>query len=486
MIIGALAMLMPALYAARLENWHVMQIFLDFALLNTVLAMILGLALMNRKPRITARSHLITVLLAYTILPVFLALPFVVLIPSMGLAQGYFEMLSALTTTGASLIDIPSSIADPLHLWRATVGWMGGFLVLIIAFSIMEPMNLGGFEIQSIVGGAGAGSRGSYDASHRIIRNVVLIGPTYVFATFALMVLLMLSGDRAFVAATHAMSILSTSGISAIGGITNAASGRMGELFMAIFLIFAVSYYSFQTFSKSIGLHWLRRDAEIRMMLIVITVVPVLLFLRHWIAAFDVNTEQNFWAALRTLWGSVFTSLSFLTTAGFESADWQSVRNWSGLDSPGIVLLALAMMGGGIATTAGGVKLLRIYALYKHGIREMERLVHPSSIGGAGMSARRFRREGAYIAWVFLMLFLVSIAAIMLLLTFLGLNFENSIALSIATLTNTGPAANMLDSTVNYSDLSHNARYILCIAMILGRVEVLALVALFNPDYWRR
>lgn len=143
-------------------------------------------------------------------------------------------------------------------------------------------------------------------------------------------------------------------------------------------------------------------------------------------------------------------------------------------------------MGGGVATTAGGVKLLRIYALYKHGIREMERLVHPSSIGGAGMAARRFRREGAFIAWIFFMLFLVGIAAIMLALSLIGINFDSAIALSIAAVTNTGPAANILDPSLKYTDIGTFGQMILCVGMIFGRVEVLALIALFNPNYWWR
>ncbi len=143
-------------------------------------------------------------------------------------------------------------------------------------------------------------------------------------------------------------------------------------------------------------------------------------------------------------------------------------------------------MGGGVATTAGGVKLLRIYALYKHGLREMERLVHPSSVGGAGMAARRFRREGAFMAWIFFMLFLIGIAAIMLALSFVGVSFDDAIALSIAAVTNTGPVAGMLDSGLGYADVGTYGQMILCVGMVVGRVEVLALIALFNPNYWRR
>lgn len=487
MMIGALSMTLPALHAAKLGNARVMQVFLSYELLILIISVTIGLALMNRMPRISARSHLFTIILVYALLPVFLAMPFAELIPSIGPMQGYFEMLSSLTTTGATLINDPSSIAEPLHLWRAIVAWMGGFFILVIALSVMEPMNLGGFEIRSTVLGAdgGTGPYGTSDPSERIEKFAVKIGPVYVAVTFALMVLLFMSGDRAFVATIHAMSIISTSGISPIGGILNSESGRMGEIFMVLFLLFAVSNRSFQTIGVG-NWRWIKRDVEVRLMLIAVIGVPALLFLRHWIASFEVSTQENFSAAFTALWGSLFTVLSFLTTTGFESADWQSAQNWSGLNTPGVIFLALAVMGGGVATTAGGVKLLRVYALYKHGLREMERLVHPSSVGGAGMAARRFRREGAFIAWIFFMLFLVGIATIMLALSFIDVDFESAIALSIAAVTNTGPAAGILDSNLRYTDIGIYGQMILCVGMVFGRVEVLALIALFNPNYWWR
>jgi trk system potassium uptake protein TrkH len=487
MIIGALSMLIPAVHAAKLGDLRVMQIFLSYSLFILIISIILGLALMNRMPRISARSHLITILLVYTLLPVFLAMPFVALIPSIGPMQGYFEMLSSLTTTGATLINDPLSIAEPLHLWRALVAWMGGFFVLVIALSVMEPMNLGGFEIRSTVLGSdgGTGSYGTTDPAERIEKYAIKIAPIYVAVTFALMVLLFLLGDRAYVASIHAMSIISTSGISPIGGVLNSESGRLGEMFMVVFLLFAVTNRGFRSIGTA-NWRWITQDVEIRLMLIAVIGVPVMLFMRHWIASFEVSTQQDVTAAFAAFWGSVFTVMSFLTTTGFESADWQTAQNWSGLSTPGVIFLALAVMGGGVATTAGGVKLLRVYALYKHGLREMERLVHPSSVGGAGMAARRFRREGAFMAWIFFMLFLVGIAAIMLALSFVGVSFDDAIALSVAAVTNTGPVAGMLDTGLRYTDIGTYGQMILCVGMVFGRVEVLALIALFNPNYWRR
>ena len=148
--------------------------------------------------------------------------------------------------------------------------------------------------------------------------------------------------------------------------------------------------------------------------------------------------------------------------------------------------MGLALFGGGVATTAGGVKLLRVYALYKHGLREMEKLVQPSSIGGAGQVARRLRRQGAYVAWIFFMLFVLSIAAVMVILAATGLDFETALILTIASLTTTGPLVSVVADGAAAAALSTDvAKVTLSAAMVLGRLETLVIIALLNPEFWR-
>jgi trk system potassium uptake protein TrkH len=144
-------------------------------------------------------------------------------------------------------------------------------------------------------------------------------------------------------------------------------------------------------------------------------------------------------------------------------------------------------MGGGVATTAGGVKLLRIYALWRHGQREIELLVHPSSVGGSGAAARQIRRQGAQIAWIFFMIFALSIAVVMLLLALTGVQFETAMVLAVAALSTTGPLAAVgAETPISYAGLPEAAKAVLAIAMVLGRLEALALIALLNPEFWRR
>ena len=115
----------------------------------------------------------------------------------------------------------------------------------------------------------------------------------------------------------------------------------------------------------------------------------------------------------------------------------------------------------------------------------MERLVHPSSVGGKGEVARRIRREGASIAWVFFMIFAISIALVMAGLAMAGTSFEDAVILAVATLSTTGPVANIAGgSAISYAALTDAAKLVVCAAMVLGRLETLAIIALLNPDFW--
>ncbi len=490
---GAIAMMVPAIHAMLIEDYRLSHVFGLSSMLFLFLTAILGIALGNHRSRSLARSHLAALAAAYTLLPLMLAVPFQQGVQSTSFTNAWFEMVSAITTTGATLFE-PGRLQDPLHLWRALVGWMGGFLAWVAAFALMAPMNLGGFEvISSERVGAGVrpgrrlGNMATGDPRERLVRVTLQLLPIYLSLTLLLAMLLVLVNEEPFVAVCHAMATMATSGISPIGGLEGAQSGIAGELMIFLFLPFAVTRQTFAGTFTPRGASNLAQDPEARIALVVVLLVPSLLFLRHWIGAYEVNTVDSLPSALHALWGSVFSVLSFLTTNGFVSSEWDVASTWSGLQTPGLVLLGLALVGGGVATTAGGVKLLRVFALYQHSAREMERLVYPSSVGGSGSELRHMRRQGAYVAWIFFMLFALSMAAIASALALTGIDFDESLVMTIAALSTTGPAAQIvLNHPLSYIMLDDPGKFILILAMALGRLETLALLALFNPQFWRR
>ncbi|QFS83461.1 Trk system potassium uptake protein TrkG [Roseivivax sp. THAF40] len=487
---AALAMLAPAGLALAYGEYHDARSFFHSALLGFLIASLLGIARAGLPNNRNDLRQLFALLLAFILLPAMLAVPFHQAVRTTSFLNAYVEMVSALTTTGATLF-APDRLSMAEHLWRAQVGWMGGLLMWIAAAAILAPLTLGGFEVTAVSEpgqsmAPGAAHRDKADPRFRLARAVHGLVPIYLGLTLALWLLLMVTGDRPFVALCHAMSTMATSGISPIGGLAQAESGIWGEAVVFCFLFFALSRLTFSNDTSAARRQGLMNDPEFRIGLAIVAAVPLILFARHWVASFDVGTEENIVLGLRAFWGAAFTTLSFLTTTGFESADWTQAQGWSGLDTPGLILMGLAIIGGGVATTAGGVKLLRVFILYLNGKRELERLIHPNSVGRSGLLSRRTRREGAFIAWVFFMIFALTIAVMVLAFSIQGIPFEGAFVMTIAALTNTGPlVALATEMPLPLTQYAPSVKATLALAMILGRLEVLAIVVMLSPDLWR-
>ncbi len=500
MAVSAALMLLPAAHAAVVQDYRVARVFFYSALIFGFLTLFLAIATAGRPETDDPRRHLLTLLGLYCALPLMLAVPFQQAVGDTSFLNAYVEMVSSLTTTGATLFETPGRLAPSVHLWRASVGWFGGLILWVAAVAILAPMALGGFEVQAAPGEEGLGFPGgtargvgklrgieSARTSMRLGAHTRRLAPLYAGLTLLLWIGLFLAGDRPLVALIHAMSTMATSGISPAGGLAGGGAGLAGEAMVAIFLVFAISRLAFARDGRAGEARRFAADPEVRLGAGIVVLVTAALFLRHWIGAYEVDEEANFAAGLRALWGTAFTVLSFLTTAGFVSADWAGAQGWSGLESQGLVLLGLALIGGGVATTAGGAKLLRVHALYKHSRRELERLILPSSVGGAGRLARHIRTRGAFRAWIFFMLTALAAGGFMLAFALAGEAFETSLILTLAGLTTTGPLAQWAGAEpVSYALLGTGAKLILSAAMIMGRLETLAIVALLNPELWRR
>ncbi|WP_278921735.1 TrkH family potassium uptake protein [Pseudophaeobacter profundi] len=488
--VASLAMWVPAVHALALNDHLTSRAFFYTGVLGLFMVALAGLSLGNRVPRYGMPGQLLSLLATFVVLPLFLAVPVQESLRNTSFLNAYFDMVSAVTTTGADIFADPGRLPDSVHLWRAMVAWLGGLLMWISASAVLAPLSLGGFEVTAR-GEPGGGSDAppqaqNSDPRQRLILISITLAPVYAGLTLALWILLIITGEAPLVGLTHAMSVLSTSGISAVGGTENAGSGIAGEMVMFLFMFFALSRLTFSNDTVTVGSGRLDKDPEFRTGVLIVLAMPLVLFLWHLLSTFEVGGQTEPLQALRSLWGGVFTVMSFLSTTGFESADWQTSRQWSGLQTPGMILLGLSVIGGGVATTAGGVKLLRVYALYLNGMREMERLVHPSSVSGAGSGNKRIQRNGAFVAWVFFMLFALSLALISITLSAVGSDFEHSLILAIASLSTTGPLVEIAgNEPIILTILSPMAKLILCFAMILGRLETLAIIALLSPNFWR-
>lgn len=493
-----LAMLVPSLFGLVERDWHSMRSFLYGAIFTLFAAAVLALALSSGRKGNEPRAELRDLVVCWFLVPLFAAIPVWLRTPLIGAGGAWFEMLSAFTTTGGTIYAEPGRIAPAIHLWRGIMGWLGGLLTLSAAFAILAPRGLGGFEV--IRGGALRETLGTrrveagllpegplapFDARlARVLRTVV---PVYAILTAILAFLLSATGEPGLEAAVHAMSVVSTSGISPRPEGFGPGSSFAAEAIAALFLVLAATRLTYRPSRRFEAAPAWHREPELRLMALLVGAVSLTLFVRHWLAAITVAEGGAVGEALRAAWGTLFTTLSFLTTTGFTSSAWESARDWSGLGNPGLVLLGLCAIGGGAATTAGGIKLIRAHALLRHGYRELERLAMPRNALASGTRLRRISREGVFLAWAFVMLYITAIFALMMALTLAGLGFEEALVASVAAISNTGPALGaVLPDGPSLTLLDGPVRVILAIAMVIGRIETLAIISLFAPESWPR
>lgn len=476
-------MMLPAAHATIMGDQQVARAFFYSGIVVLILAAMVAIATATRPADRSARAQLIMMVAGYGVLPVIFALPLVQMQFGIGFAPALFDMLAAFTTTGASP-RYPEALPPTITLWRAMIGWLGGLYILVMAGAILLPMGLGGAEIVLAKPNQSTQHGSVKSAFDRVVDTAMAVFPIYGAMTLLLWAGLSFAGETSFTALVTAMGALSTSGIAAQAGGVAQQSGLLGEMMIFAALLFALSRHLLP-----LGATMGRRmrgargnDPELRLGLFAVLATSTVLVLYHWIG----RTPPTDATITQAIWGGLLLALSYLTTTGFESYSTQMAMSWAGLQSPGLLLMGLAMMGGGAATTAGGLKLLRIYALMRHGERELERLVHPHSLGGAGQEARFIRRTGAQNAWVLFMLFALTVAIGTALMTMTGLGFDPALAFVIAALTNTGPLAISLpDLPLSYLTLDNSQMAILGVIMVAGRLELLVLLAVLAPSSWR-
>jgi trk system potassium uptake protein TrkH len=265
-----------------------------------------------------------------------------------------------------------------------------------------------------------------------------------------------------------AMGTLSTSGIVAPSPQA-VTPGFAGELMIALVLLTALTRLVWTRGRVGPRAQWVR--TELAFAAVVLTVATLL------------AASLAPGSGLAGLWAAFFTALSFLTTTGYVSTLAPDGGGLT-LGQGGVMLLCLAAIGGGVATTAGGIKLMRVYALFWQVQHELNHLVHPSSVAGDGASRRALRREGAFAAWLFVMIFLFSLMVGVSVLTVLGQSLESALRLMLAALTTTGPLAQTGGAGLgvpDYAALGGVERALLAAAMVIGRLDFLILLSVLWP-----
>ncbi len=474
-----LMMMIPSLHGFYAGNVHQGRTFFYAVLLGLFALIFLNFSLKGAHFSAHRHTQLWSLFAFYLGFPILLAVPLHEVAASGSFINSYLDIVSTVTTTGLPIFPT-STLSETLVIWRVCLGWASGFLIWVFAWSVFAPLNLGGFEHLGSRGSASSfytiGSTGKTRLpAEKFWREAFRLAPIYLWITATTsLALLILSGDPAF-AILRAMATIATFGLEIPG---HSGVGWSGEVILMVVMVFALSRATFSNRFTKTPKWYFFRDPELQVAVILITGAILLLFCMQWPKLTGAT------GYVKAIWGFLFTSLSFLSTTGviseyFPSALLESSKAY-------FVIGTLAMFGGGVATTAGGIKLLRVYILARHCKAEVDRLIAPTQVISGQSEKLLTSHHNAMLACVFLMLFILVFAAITLGLTLTGSSVDDALLLTLATLTNTGPIAQGVGALANTGlELGTDAKLILALAMIFGRLEVLALLALLNPDIYR-
>ena len=471
-----------AVYAFFIEFFREARVFLYSSLTGFLIFALVNLATSNRNLKDTGVIQLISLPLLFILLPLFLAAPMWIIMPGSNFMDAYVDMVGVFTTTGLPVFE-NDLLSSPLLLWRALIAWFGGGLILIAAFLILLPASRGGFDM-FFNKNSNSNNRRKLTLNERSMtlnRISIKLIPIYIGLTLILWCLLTSLGTDGYTSLIRAFSIMSTSGIAGPEKFEFDGAGFVGELVMAIFLLLAISHNIMFSFNKKESLKKVLFNRELRLGLLIIICVTLILSLKN--SSFNLvyfNVNEPFLNGLKLIWGNFFTAFSFMTTNGYVSAYWS--EGFSTFDIPHvtIILIGLCLFGGGLATTAGGIKLLRISVLFSTFANETGKLLHPSSVHRSNINFKSLEIS-VFMAWIYVMLFVVSLALMTIIFAMFGILFEEALILAVSCLTNTGPIIEVLGSEpLLISELPQFAKLALVASMVLGRLEILVVLSLMT------
>ncbi|MFM2042987.1 MAG: hypothetical protein RLY86_1563 [Pseudomonadota bacterium] len=467
LLVLAGAMLIPMLadLAVGEDDWKVFAVSSALTLFFGVL-----LVLTNRQAHIvlTLRQTFVLTTLVWIVICLFSSLPFMLSSLRLGFAAAFFEAMSGLTTTGASVISDVEVLPPGILLWRALLVWLGGIGIVGLGIVILPFLRVGGMQLFR-----SESSDKSDKIAPRAADLALAFGWVYIALTVACATAFALSGMPVFDAVCHAMSALGTGGFStrnlSIGAYESAAVEWWAILFM---LLGSLPFVRFISMAQGhVGALW--HDSQVRIYLLVLLAATLPLALHVWAAGFHDAHD-----ALRH---SAFTVVSIVTTTGFASTDYLL---WG--PGPAALILLLTLIGGCTGSTSGGIKIFRFEVLWLSLHRQITRLFSPNRVVPLAYNGKAVDGEviTAVMGFVFLYMALIFLIAVGLGMT--GLDLVTSVSGAASALGNVGPGLSPLIGPVgNYAPLQDEAMWLMSLGMLLGRLELFTVLVLLTPAFWR-
>ena len=387
----------------------------------------------------------------------------------LGVADAIFEAISGLTTTGATVITGLDELPESLLYYRQQLQWLGGIGIVVIAVAILPMLGIGGMQLYRA---ETPGPVKDAKMTPRITETAKALFMVYVSLTATCCLAYWFAGMTLFDAICHAFSTIAIGGFSthdaSIGYFDSPIIMAICSVFMLISGInFALHYLLWRR--RSLRHYSADPETQFYLFYIGLSLVVCCIFLAatHTLSLSD------------SLLHGIFQTISMATTTGFSTTDF---ANWP-IFAP-IMLILISFIGGCGGSTGGGMKAVRILLMMKQGYRELAQLVHPNAVIPLKLGNRRVPAKVVSAVWSFFAVYILSYLLILLLLLLTGLDYITAFSATTASLNNLGPGLG--EVAVHYGNINDVAKFALCFAMLLGRLEIFTLLVILTPMFWRR
>lgn len=414
------------------------------------------------------REGYLIVALGWLAMVTFGTLPYLLsgLIPD--LPGAFFETISGMTTTGASVLNDIEATPKGLLYWRSLTQWIGGMGIIVLTVAIFPLLGIGGIEL-FVAEAPGPTSDKLHPRIQETAKRLWLI---YVGLTAVLCVVLLIAGLDFYEALNHALTTMATGGFS-----TKNSSMAYYDLpaiqYPIIFFMFlagtnyTVIYYGLKGKFKNV---WNSDEFKAYLGIVFVLTVIVTIVVKN-------NTGLGWEKSFRD---SVFQIVSVITTTGFVSADYTSWGN-----SMTMLFFVLMFLGACAGSTSGGIKLIRHLVFFKNSFLEFKRILHPRAIVPLKLNGKVVTGRILTHIIIFLLLYLMLFVSGSILLAGLGLDFMTAIGAVATALGNVGPGIGEVGPVDNFAWLSPEIKIILSFFMLLGRLELFTILVLFTPYFWK-
>lgn len=405
----------------------------------------------------------------WTVLGVIGALPFLFEL-DLTLAQSVFESVSGFTTTGGTVIEGIDALPRSILYYRQQLQWFGGLGIIVMAVAILPVLGIGGMQLYRA---ETPGPMRDDKLTPRLEHTAKALLYIYIGLTASCALAYWLAGMSLFDAIGHSYTTVATGGFSTHDASLGFYDSPLIETIAIVFMLlgslnFTIHFVAWH--KKDLRYYW--EDIQGRVFLyIVLALIGWAVFILMWRGVYT-----DFWTTLRY---ASFQVISIISSTGYLTAEFDS---WP--SSLPILILGSGFIGGCVGSTTGGMRVIRVILLYKQGIREIMRLIHPNAIIAVKIGQKRIPDQVTQAVWGFTFLYMSSYVLLTVFFMETGVDIVTALAGVAATLNMTGPALGAVAMT--YSTVSDAGLWILSFAMLLGRLEIFTLLVLLTPAFWKR